>query len=64
MTEAINFFATEYKDFRGLKAITVYINGPPYSGKTMYAKRLAEEYELHYLDADQITAAEISVMVF
>ncbi len=42
----------EYKNARGLQPLKIAIHGPPYSGKTTLAKKIAEHYQIHYVNAE------------
>jgi adenylate kinase len=53
----------EYKDARGLSPLKLVIHGPPASGKTYFAKKLATHYEIHYLDFDKVVQDAISRLV-
>eukprot|EP00842_Homolaphlyctis_polyrhiza_P001759 jgi/Hompol1/2584/HPOL_001428-RA len=44
----------EYKDARGLWPLKIVIHGPPASGKSFYAQKIAEHYKIHIVDADQV----------
>ncbi|KAJ3260305.1 Adenylate kinase 7 [Boothiomyces macroporosus] len=44
----------EYKDARGLWALKIVMHGPPASGKTFYAQKIAELYKIHYLETDEV----------
>lgn len=52
--ENITHLIQEYRDSRGLWPVKVIIHGPPASGKTFYAKKIAKEYKLHYLEPEEI----------
>jgi len=43
----------EYKYARGLQPLKIAIHGPPYTGKTTLAKKIAEHYQIHYVNADK-----------
>lgn len=47
-------FVQEYKATRGLQPLNVLVHGPPASGKTYLAKKLAEHYKIHYVDVDSV----------
>jgi adenylate kinase len=53
----------EYKDARGLTPIKVALLGPPASGKTYLAKKIAEHYEIHYIDVDTVVKDAVARMV-
>ncbi|OQV17652.1 Adenylate kinase 7 [Hypsibius exemplaris] len=44
----------EYKTLQNLTPIKVAIIGPPFSGKTTMAMKLADYYKLHYVSAENI----------
>ncbi|KAG8225944.1 hypothetical protein J437_LFUL005982, partial [Ladona fulva] len=50
MKETVSNFIESH----GLKAIKMFINGPPLSGKTFLANKLCSYYQLHYLSYDTI----------
>lgn len=39
----------EFNEFRGLSSLRIFITGPPASGKTHYGRKLAEYYNLPYI---------------
>ncbi|KAI8803996.1 hypothetical protein BJ742DRAFT_682527 [Cladochytrium replicatum] len=43
-----------YKDARGLTPLKVIVHGPPASGKTFFARKIAEHYEIHFIDVDKV----------
>jgi len=53
LVENIQAIINEYKNARGLQPLKIGIHGPPYSGKTTLAKRIAEYYKIHYINAEQ-----------
>lgn len=61
--ENIQPIVQEYRDARGLSALKILVHGPPASGKTYYAKKLAEHYELHYLEPELIMKEAIENLV-
>lgn len=48
-TENIETIVEEYKKSRHLRPIRILLHGPPASGKTLIAQKLAEHYNLHYV---------------
>lgn len=46
-----------------LQALKIMIVGPPASGKTTVAKKLANHYRLHYLHVKEVLALAIENMV-
>lgn len=44
----------EYKDSRGLSPLKIVLHGPPASSKTFYAKKIAEYYEIHNIEVDEV----------
>ena len=63
MIENVQPVVQEYRDARGLSALKIVVHGPPASGKTFYAKKLAEFYELHYLEPEQVMQETIQALV-
>ena len=57
-------FLEEYRDARGLSSLKIVVYGPPASGKTLFAKKLAEFYELHYLEPEQVIKDAIASLVY
>jgi adenylate kinase len=53
----------EYKDARGLWPIKVVIHGPPASGKSTIAQKIAEHYKIHYLEPDEIVSEALVNLV-
>lgn len=55
---------TEFNQFRGLNPVKIFLTGPPASGKSYYAKRLAEYYNIPHVHVKQLTdeALEISLL--
>ncbi|KAG4100288.1 hypothetical protein H8356DRAFT_1290277 [Neocallimastix lanati (nom. inval.)] len=53
IVENIQQIINEYKYARGLQPLKIGIHGPPYSGKTTLAKKIAEYYRIHYVNAEQ-----------
>ncbi|KAJ3325909.1 Adenylate kinase 7 [Boothiomyces sp. JEL0866] len=52
--ESLPQLIQEYKDARGLWALKIVMHGPPASGKTFYAQKIAELYKIHYLETDEV----------
>ncbi|KAJ3142639.1 Adenylate kinase 7 [Physocladia obscura] len=50
----------EYKDARGLSPLKIVLHGPPASGKTFYANKIAEFYDIHYVEADTVVKAAVA----
>jgi len=53
LVENMQSIINEYKNARGLQPLKIAIHGPPYSGKTTLAKKIAEHYQIHYVNADK-----------
>nr|CAD7409140.1 unnamed protein product [Timema cristinae] len=51
---------TEYKDARGLKALKIFVHGPPAVGKTILSKKLCEYYKVHYLSKDNVVEEAVN----
>ena len=64
LIENIQALIQEYRDARGLSSLKILIHGPPASGKTFYAKKIAEFYELHYLEPEQVILEAIEALVY
>ena len=60
MVENVHQLVDEYRDARGLHPLKVMVHGPPASGKTTIARKIAKHYEIHYLDVDEVVTAAIS----
>lgn len=45
----------EFNEFRGLNPVKIFITGPPASGKTFYAEKLAEYYNIPHVSVKQLT---------
>jgi len=52
--ENIRLLNDEFNQFRGLNPVKIYITGPPASGKTFYAKKLGEYYNIPYVDVKKV----------
>ncbi|KAJ3402220.1 Adenylate kinase 7 [Chytriomyces hyalinus] len=50
----------EYKDARGLSPIKIVVHGPPASGKTFYCEKIAQFYDIHYVEVDAVVKAAIA----
>jgi adenylate kinase len=50
----------EYKDCRGLWPLKIVMHGPPASGKTFYAQKVAAHYKIHYLDPEEVVQEAIA----
>jgi adenylate kinase len=44
----------EYKDSRGLWPIKIMVHGPPASRITYFCKKLAEHYQIHLINSDEV----------
>ncbi|KAJ3206371.1 Adenylate kinase 7 [Entophlyctis luteolus] len=44
----------EYKDARGLSPLKIVVHGPPASGKTFYARKVAAYYDIHYVELEAV----------
>lgn len=44
----------EFNDFRGLNPVKIFISGPPASGKTFYANKLAKFYNIPKVNVKQL----------
>jgi len=54
LIENISSLIQEYKDSRGLWPIKIILHGPPASGKSILAQKLAAEYKIHNLEPTQV----------
>ncbi|KAI8897949.1 hypothetical protein BC833DRAFT_591684 [Globomyces pollinis-pini] len=54
LIENLQTIIQEYKDARGLWALKIVMHGPPASGKSYFAQKVAQQYQIHYLEADEI----------
>ncbi|TPX33306.1 adenylate kinase [Synchytrium microbalum] len=59
LVENVHQLVDEYRDARGLHPLKVVVHGPPAAGKTSYAKKIAEQYEIHYVEVDEVVKAAI-----
>jgi adenylate kinase len=60
IVENIAQLVQEYKDARGLWPIKVVVHGPPASGRTTLAQKIAEQYKIHYLEPEEVAAQVIA----
>ncbi|KAI8618987.1 hypothetical protein BC830DRAFT_1226450 [Chytriomyces sp. MP71] len=60
MIENLPALIQEYKDARGLSPIKICVHGPPASGKTFYAEKIAQFYDIHYVEVDAVVKAAIA----
>ncbi|KAJ3152034.1 Adenylate kinase 7 [Geranomyces variabilis] len=60
LIENLQSFIEEYKYARGLTSLNIIVHGPPASGKSALAARLAEHYEIHHLDVDKVVEEAIA----
>jgi len=60
LVETLPQLIQEYKDARGLTPLKIVVHGPPSSGKTFFSKRIAQHYEIHYLDVEEMVKDEVS----
>ncbi|KAL7752798.1 hypothetical protein RI367_001800 [Sorochytrium milnesiophthora] len=63
LVENVERFVREYKEGRGLTPLKIAVHGPPASGKTYYAKKLAKHYQIHLIDVDSVVKETIANMV-
>ena len=63
MIENLPQLIQEYKDAHGLSPLKIVIHGPPASGKSTIAKALAEYYELHLVEAEEVVKEAIARLV-
>ncbi|KAJ3067270.1 Adenylate kinase 7 [Podochytrium sp. JEL0797] len=62
MIENLPALIQEFKDARGLSPLKIILHGPPASGKSFYAQKLAKHYEIHYVELDLIVKDSIAKM--
>ena len=60
MLDAIFDVIAEYKAARQLTPLMFYVNGPPGSGKSFYASRIAREYKVHHIQIGDVIAEYIA----
>lgn len=55
---------TEFNEFRGLNPVKIFITGPPASGKTFYAEKMAHYYNIPRVSVQQLSdeALRISLL--
>ncbi|KAJ3332668.1 Adenylate kinase 7 [Blyttiomyces sp. JEL0837] len=58
--ENLSQLIQEYKDARGLLPLKVALHGPPASGKSFLAKKIAEQYEIHLIEVDAVVQEAIA----
>lgn len=49
IAENIQVLNDEFNQYRGLKPMKIFINGPPASGKSHYGSKLAEFYNIPHI---------------
>lgn len=59
LIENITLLVQEYKDARGLWPLKVVVHGPPASGRTTLAQKIAEKYKIHYLEPEEVASQAI-----
>lgn len=54
----------EFNEFRGLNPVKIFVTGPPASGKTFYAEKLAHYYNIPHVSVKQLSdeALRISLL--
>ncbi|KAJ3027297.1 UNVERIFIED_CONTAM: Adenylate kinase 7 [Siphonaria sp. JEL0065] len=60
MIEHLPNLIQEYKDARGLSPLKIIVHGPPACGKTYYAQKLAQFYDIHYVELDRVVKDAIA----
>lgn len=53
----------EYKDARGLQPLKIFVHGAPGCGKSMFSKKIAETYEIHYVDVEEVVKTSLARLV-
>jgi adenylate kinase len=61
--ENLPYLIQEYKDARGLLPLKIIIHGPPASGKSMLAKKIAEHYGIHLVDVESVIIETMTRLV-
>ncbi|KAJ1558562.1 Adenylate kinase 7, partial [Nowakowskiella sp. JEL0078] len=54
LIENISQLIQEYKDARGLSPLKIVVHGPPACGKTYFAKKIADYYEIHFIEVQKV----------
>lgn len=52
--ENIRLLNVEFNDFRGLHPVKIFITGPPASGKSYYAAKLATYYNIPHVNVKHL----------
>ncbi|KAI9097017.1 hypothetical protein DFS34DRAFT_650383 [Phlyctochytrium arcticum] len=60
LLENLGQFIQEYKYALGLTPIKIVIHGPPASGKSFYAAKIAQFYEIHMVEVEKVVADGIA----
>lgn len=63
LVENIQAFVDEYQTARHLTPIKIMIHGPPFSGKSTLALRLATFYNLHYCNVEHLMRETVRKLV-
>jgi dephospho-CoA kinase len=56
LDEHIQTIVNQFKEYRGLKSVKLFITGPPASGKSFYGARIAQYYNIPHLHVKQLIA--------
>ncbi|KND00419.1 uncharacterized protein SPPG_04741 [Spizellomyces punctatus DAOM BR117] len=60
LVENLTQFIQEYKYARGLTPLRIVVHGPPASGKTFYANKIAQHYEIHIINVEKVVEEAIA----
>jgi adenylate kinase len=58
--ESVHQIIQDYRDARGLTPLNVFVQGPPASGKTFFAQKIASFYNIHYIEVEKLVQDTIS----
>ncbi len=59
IVENIKMLNEEFNKARGLNPVKIFITGPPAAGKSMYAKMLAEYYNIPMIEVGDLVSTAI-----
>jgi adenylate kinase len=54
----------EYRSQRNLTPLRIVIHGPPFSGKSTYARLLCQHYGLHHIEPHLVIQETIAALVY